>query len=251
MLPIENCSQLAAKDRLARPTCSTEIALPIRLAIVNSIFHSELTTGEFSTRDGGLQAWFTDWFEEQCEAAANQISAKTHQKLLQILAYIQKTCRTTSRNEVAKRLCTISSPMRPDLGPEYVDAKLNASLTLAARLWLSTSVDSLQHFFTPGYVLRWNSDQSLHDAFNSEFSSIPQSTTTVKLPRVFTAASLEKIAGINVQYTSSLADHLVLRDDDKTVMFFHRSWRSQRSPICMLVLWSRACQLYHIADLEA
>ncbi|KAL8877912.1 MAG: hypothetical protein Q9198_004171 [Flavoplaca austrocitrina] len=49
----------------------------------------------------------------------------------------------------------------------------------------------------------------------------PSSLDTVKLPQTFTAANLEKIAGIRIVWTNNLADHLLLRDDDTKVMLFH------------------------------
>lgn len=213
---------MSAKD-LARPLTDTDLTDPLRLAIVNGIFQSNLTTEEFLSRDGGLSAWFRDWVEEQCPAATNQVSAKTYQDLLQLLTCIQSHCQSKSRLEVTDQICAKFSSANPVLASDPQNAKLNASLTLAARLWLSISIDSLPHFFTPGYVIRWDSDQCLSDAVGKEFSPKSQSAETVKLPKVFTAANLEKIAGIQVQWTSNLADHLALKDDDKTVMFFHQA----------------------------
>lgn len=215
--------KIAAKDCLSRPVASTELPLPIRQAIINGIFQSKLTADDFSSRDNGLQSWFSDWFEEQCEAAATQVSTPTHQDLLQILNYLQSNSNTCSRADIADNLCTTSSPTRPALSLRPNDERLDASLTLAARIWLSISIDSLHHFFTPGYFVCWNSDQCLSDAIDREFSPKPQTTETIKLPKIFTAANLEQIAGIQVQWTSNLADHLVLKDDDKKVMLFHQA----------------------------
>ena len=210
---------------LTRPLTDTDLAAHVRLTVINAIFQINLTTEELLSRDGGLSAWFSDWFEEQCSAATSQVSARTYQDLLQILTCIQSSCQSapTSRLEITDQICAKFSSSHPVLAPEPKDAKLNASLTLAARLWLSISIDSLPHFFTPGYVIRWDSDQCLSDAVAKEFSSKSQTTETVKLPKVFTAANLEKIAGIQVQWTSNLADHLALKDDDKKVMFFHQA----------------------------
>jgi len=43
----------------------------------------------------------------------------------------------------------------------------------------------------------------------------------VKLEKIFNAMNLEHIAGIEVRWTSNLADHLRMRDDDKAVEIFH------------------------------
>ena len=213
---------MSATD-LARPITHTDLSTHLRLAIINGIFQSNLATEEFVSRDGGLSAWFADWFEEQCPAAANQVSAKTYQDLLHIVTCIQSNCQSISRLQLTDQICAKFSSANPVLAPDPQDAKLNASLTLAARLWLSISIDSLPHFFTPGYFIRWQGDQCLTDAVGKELSPKSQTTETIKLPKVFTAANLEKIAGIQVQWTSNLADHLSLKDDDKKVMFFHQA----------------------------
>ncbi|KAL8736847.1 MAG: hypothetical protein Q9181_002262, partial [Wetmoreana brouardii] len=90
-------------------------------------------------------------------------------------------------------------------------------------IWLSVSVDSLPHFFTPGHFVCWGSNQHLSEAIENEICPKVQTNETVKLPKVFTAANLEQIAGIQVQWTSNLADHLSLKDDDKKVMLFHQA----------------------------
>lgn len=221
-MPVKS-HNLAGQDLLSRPVASSELSLPIRQALANGIFQTTLTADDFASRDSGLQAWFSDWFEEQCEAAATQVSASTHNDLLQILNYLQSRGTFASRADIADKLCTTSSATRPALGLSPDDDRLNASLTLAARIWLSVSIDSLQRFTTPGYFVCWNRYQSLSEAVHKEFSSKAQTTESVKLPKVFTAANLEKIAGIQVQWTSNLADHLVLKDDDKKVMLFHQA----------------------------
>ena len=54
------------------------------------------------------------------------------------------------------------------------------------------------------------------------FSSRYNSTDLVKIPQSFTAAHLEQIAGIKVIWTSNLAGHLLLKDDDTKLMLFHQ-----------------------------
>lgn len=213
----------AVKDGLSRPIASSDLPLPTRQAIINGIFRTNLTTGEFLSCDNGLQAWFCDWFEEQCEAAATQVSTSTYNDLLQTLHCLQSSGNNTTRADIINQLRAMSPATKPAPGLNANDERLNASLTLAARSWSSVSIDSSKHFLTPGYFVCWNRDQCLGDVLSKEFSSTPQTTETVKLPRVFTAVNLEKIAGIQVQWSSNLADHLVLKDDDKKVIVFHQA----------------------------
>ena len=203
---------------LLQNIASTNLAAPTRQAIINRVFGLQLNEQEFLSRDNGFSAYFNDWYEEQCEAAAGEVSVKTHEELLQILAQLQLA--NESRGQVLNKL----SP--PSIGPLLVDQCLNASITLAARVWLAISIDSSQHFLTPGHLVAWDNgsddgklSQAVHDAL---WSNTP-TAEKVKLSKVFTAANLEKIAGIEVQWTSNLADHLSLRDDDTKVMLFHQA----------------------------
>ena len=43
----------------------------------------------------------------------------------------------------------------------------------------------------------------------------------VRLPHSFTAESIERIAGIEIRWTSNLANHLLLHDDDTKLFLFH------------------------------
>ncbi len=207
-------------DPLDWPLASTHsLALSVRRDIINEIFNLSLAEQDFRCRDNGLTAFFDDWFEEQCEAAASQLSVRTHRELLQVVAHIQSTDNREHRSMIAEKLRTSSSTAKtpPELAP------INASLTLAVRIWLSTSIDSLQHFVTPRHSVLWNSGRSLGDAIEDAFSPKGQSTEMIQLPKAFTAANLEKIAGIQVQWTSNLADHLSMKDDDTKVILFHQA----------------------------
>ena len=223
MVVNKNMGDTAVEDGLSRAIASSDLPLPLRRAIINGIFHINLTAENFSSYDRGLQAWFCDWLEEQCEAAATQVSTSTYNDILQVLNGLQSSSTDTPRAEIVEQLCTTHFATKPALRLDANDERLNASLTLAARLWLSVSVDSLPHFLTPGYFVCWNNDQPLSLALDQEFCFEPQTTETVKLPKVFTAVNIEKIAGIEVQWSSNLADHLALKNDDKKVILFHQA----------------------------
>jgi len=77
-------------------------------------------------------------------------------------------------------------------------------------------------------TIEWGHSQRL-SAYNGEeallskhLPSKSQSGDSVKLPQTFTAAHLEQIGGIEVIWTSNLADHLLLKEDDTKLMLFHQ-----------------------------
>ena len=207
---------MSAPGPLQQGVAVTGLPIALRQIIVNRIFGLDLSENEFTSRDNGLSAYFNDWFEEQCEAASAEVSAETLEELLDFVAYLQTT--NSSDGTISRKFSSSSGSF---------DAATNASLTLAARIWLSISVGSLSHYVTPGqdYVLWENNwehsklSKAVHDTLWPKI----QTAEKVKLPKVFTAANLETIAGIRIQWTSNLADHLSLRDDDTKVMLFHQA----------------------------
>ena len=201
---------------LQRHIASTKLPIGLRQIVINRIFGLDLSASAFGDRDNGLRAYFNDWFEEQCEAAVGEVSVETLEELLEFVAYLQST--NGSQGKICSKLSSISGNLDP---------ASNASLTLAARIWLSISVGSLSHYVTPGQDYNiWENNwehgklsKAIHDTLWPKL----QTSEKVKLPKVFTAANLEIIGGIRVQWTSNLADHLSLRDDDTKVMLFHQA----------------------------
>lgn len=190
---------------------STPVPQHSRQAIIRRIFNVELTNDNIGSIDR-LGAFF-DWYEEQCEAAAGQVSVHTHEEVLDIIALLQ--AKDLSRSDISTRL-------------QYHDCKLsdvgaiNASIDLAARLWLTLSIGSLQRSLTPGSTIDWNHGK-LADTLIDLLSPNFKLSDSVKFPKAFNAANLEKIAGIEVVWTSNLADHLCLKEDDTKVMLYHQA----------------------------
>ena len=210
---------MSAQGQLQRSIAVTGLPITLRHLIIERIFGLQLTDKEFASRDDGLSAYFDHWFEEQCPAAAAEASVENLEELLDFIAYLQST------NGSQEKLWKLCSKVVLAIGKP--DTASNASLTLAARIWLSISVGSLSHYGTPGqrYVLWENNwehgilSKVVHDTLWPKAQTVEK----VKLPKVFTAANLEMVAGIRVQWTSNLADHLSLRDDDTRVMLFHQA----------------------------
>lgn len=110
---------------------------------------------------------------------------------------------------------------------ELDDAKdiVEDSINLAVRLLLMIPIGG---FLTMGRSitlsgetkLNW-SDGTIKDLVNKEFVPQNRMKESVKLEKIFNAMNLEQIAGVDVRWTSNLADHLRMRDDDKAVEIFH------------------------------
>lgn len=69
----------------------------------------------------------------------------------------------------------------------------------------------------------WESS-SLRQCLDNYFNEAPKmSCESVKLPKAFNAWSIDTVGGIKVRLTDNLADHLLLVEDDTTVLVFHHA----------------------------
>ena len=184
---------------------STPVPQHSRQAIIRRIFNVELTNDGIDSIDH-LGAFFSDWYEEQC-------SVQTHEEVLGIITLLQSN--DLSRSDISSTL------QRHGCKESDVEA-INASIDLAARLWLTLSIGSLQRSVTPGSTISW-SHGKLADTLIGVLSPKFKLSDSVKFPKAFNAANLEKIAGIEVVWTSNLADHLSLKEDDTKVMLYHQA----------------------------
>jgi hypothetical protein len=71
-----------------------------------------------------------------------------------------------------------------------------------------------------GQVSRNWMSGSLRDLTNSTFPSTKELSGYTKLERLFTNRNIEPVADIQVIWTSNLANHLQLEDDDTKVRLF-------------------------------
>ncbi|KAK0673143.1 hypothetical protein QBC41DRAFT_343220 [Cercophora samala] len=101
------------------------------------------------------------------------------------------------------------------------DEECERSMDLAARLltmlWIGVPKDQVM----ARRCLRWEQG-TIRDFVSDFFKEAPKlSYERVRLPKSFNAWSISKIAGINISFTDNLADHLLLTDDDSTLLIFH------------------------------
>ena len=196
---------------LASSPSSTDFAT--RLATARHLFPSSDLRDpcDFKADLNGLETFFTDWFEEQYELYRPLLvpQVKTVGDILQVVDFLRK-----NGDDTRQRLLSKCDPLSGQ--------HANIALTFAASLWFSISFDQIHDIVRPGRYLEWHNASSLREAIRA-FPPRPVLSENVKLPKTFTAANLEQIAGIKVQWTSNLADHLVLKDDDTKVMLYHQA----------------------------
>ena len=171
------------------------------------------------------------YYARQCHDAlkdqGQHVLARTHQDILTIVEQIQEH---TPRHIIKERLRSQLSTRHPANEGEI----LESSIDLAARLYLMMNIGINKYPVSGQSQLIWDAG-SLKDFLDRHFDE-PQvlSNSNIKLERMFTARNIGRLAGIQIKWTSSLADHLrMINDDDKLVAIFHHaSFLKNQSRCC-------------------
>ena len=201
--------------------------LPSRYYFLCSVFDlksSELHMTTVQATDNAYESFFTR-YALLCKLAANkdrEVENVTHQHLVDIIVQLRDT-KAYNSPLLETRDAIIRTVMQD---PVVAHSKTLAEtlVELAAGLWLMLSISKYPGDISYDEPIIWEDDGSLVPLglIDKTFSNQYNSTDLVKLPQSFTAAHLEQIAGIKVIWTSNLADHLLLKDDDTKLMLFHQ-----------------------------
>ena len=189
-----------------------------RREFVNSLWKCDLPLENF--RIPGYEAFFR-YYQDQCTT----LLCENH-------------CQTKSHRELIRRALEISdqalsqSQLDEWLSSSEANEENRAWTLLTARVLSMVDIGGLRNGVRLGQVSRpWTSGR-LGDFLEATFPGTNEEPGDVRLEKLFTARNLERVAGIQVIWTSNLADHLLLEDDDNSVRIFahisflelHRNW---------------------------
>ena len=194
----------------------------LRCYFLNKIFGLGLDTEAVQAIDNGYESYFNRYVG-LCRLAANrnrEVESVSHWQMACIICLLHDR----SLNKIALVELSIGtlrgSVARKEDGNDLFD--LATILTdIAADMWLMMSVGSFPGNVSYDEPVLWKIE-SQGTLLERLFSPRHQSEDSVKLQQTFTAAHLEQIGGIQVVWTSSLADHLLLKNDDTQLMLFHQ-----------------------------
>ncbi|KAF4455853.1 hypothetical protein F53441_1885 [Fusarium austroafricanum] len=162
--------------------------------------------------------FYFKYYIKQCELIALHDGGchtplSTHED---IMAIVQLLRRSRTREEIRRQLllsCSLPGS----------EACCDHSIDLAARLLLMVEFGNLPYAYSGFRPIEWATG-SLKDFITERFESKPVlGHSKVKLDKIFNANNLGKIAGIEVVWTTNLADHLRLLKDDQAVAVFHHA----------------------------
>ncbi|KAG0644971.1 hypothetical protein D0Z07_9312 [Hyphodiscus hymeniophilus] len=191
-----------------------------KCAILNLLWGSNFTTGSFA-QDPLLGEAFLRYCNEQCRTAlARQDTVlSTHQDIVDIIRKLQDPL--VSRDDLKDDLRRRRAPHAMSL--DDYESVLSEAIDLGVRLWLMFDVGEMLHSFVPGQKsLVWEAG-FLKGLVQDHFSTHSTIRERVKLDRIFNARNLERIGGLQIVWTSNLADHLRLMADDTRVAIFHHA----------------------------
>lgn len=196
---------------------------PSRACFINTILDLSLDLAGLQCWDNGFEAFFSR-YATLCSLAANTNRAIvniTHWQLASVIRLLRDPG-NAPRNRLQLIDLVYNSPFftwDDSMGGEYLAPSL---LDLAVDVWSMLSIAKFPGDMSYDEPIPWEDDVTLTDVVHKCFPLHPFSQDMVKMPQAFTAAHLEKIGGIQVVWTSNLADHLLLKEDDTKLMLFHQ-----------------------------
>lgn len=114
----------------------------------------------------------------------------------------------------------IASHTNPNDVPSNVDA-INNTIDLCASLLLMTEIGQSQIGLSGHTPIHW-SGNLLKTALGEHFTAQRiLDVENLKLEKLFTGRNLGRIGGLQIIWTTNLADHLRLVDDSQSVFIFH------------------------------
>ncbi|KAI9764568.1 MAG: hypothetical protein M1840_008394 [Geoglossum simile] len=166
-------------------------------AIIARLWKRKLTALDYKKEASKYDTYFR-YYKDECKAWADGNSAVTHSHVAEIVDRLE----TETHNET-----------------------IDGSVALAVRLWLMLCVrapDDESHQIGQ-MKIPWKGGR-LDELVSKLFPSKHVLNDSVKLGKAFNALSLEKVAGIEIIWTSNLADHLRMMEDDTRVAIFHHAY---------------------------
>ena len=189
-----------------------------KCSILNTIFDCKYEPGDFQN-DSTLGEKYFEYYQNAVGNCRAHSTTDSHRKILDLVSLLKQPTATKSSTEstLAKKL--------PDDELDDSDDIIQDSINLAVRLlvMMPTGV-----FITRGRSvtvsgdtkLNWN-EGTITDLITNELAPENHMREAVKLEKIFNARNIERIAGIEIRWTSNLADHMRMRDDDTAAEIFH------------------------------
>lgn len=192
----------------------------LKREIIHRLWHQSKTVIELSD-----YAEYFDYHWQSCQnmrlgalSKADILAARTHGEILNIIDALW----SFQDSEFQVTRVTLRTVLKQKHFQEDSDERINVSIHLALRLWLTLNIrDSSPASTNRGVV--WN-DVSYLSTFVSEQFQGPTSDeprAKVSLGSDMTAVQLRKINGIAIEWISNIRDHLYYNNDRRILKVYN------------------------------
>jgi len=161
--------------------------------------------------------YFDTYYSSKCQHFSREggrhISTRTHSDVVQIASWILQD---EPRDAICSRLLDQLSSTERGTKQKAIET----SIDMCASLLAMVECGKQEFVFSGRRPILWR-EGSLRDCLAQRFTAQTSlDAGNVKLGKGFTARSLSRIGGIKIKWTTNLADHLLLTDDDQAVFVF-------------------------------
>jgi hypothetical protein len=212
---------LGQDDILSADLHKSPIPTPLKFSILKSFWGTALNSHTIANNEPELDPYFS-YYSEQCHLMlgdnGRHSAARNHHDISRIVQLFKEQ---RDRRRILDALRTEMHNMKLSIGEDM----LEGSIDLAARLYLMMNFGDVPNAFTSERALPWTTGSVQH--FLAEYL-VPRrvlSSESVKLQTLFNARNIQRLAGIKIEWTSDLGQHLrMIRDDEGVAIFHHASF---------------------------
>jgi hypothetical protein len=222
---------------LLPPNGGAKIPITLQTKIVRGLWSNQIS---IPFRPELYSAYFR-YFQLECESwqASGDVEIKTYGDLLDLVQHLKYN---RTENLVSSKLLSFFPEIknhqteRKGLGnvslpvalrhPDCQEESVHNALYLAIRLWLMINVGSLKsELFTGRSNVGWGRGDSIDGVISHTFRKGQPRVAPNRLrwPKTLNARGLERIGGLEITWTSNLADHLYFDEDLEKISLFHHA----------------------------
>jgi hypothetical protein len=215
----QNYMNLAQDHVLSADLHESPIPTPVKGAILQSFWETAINCQTIANTESELDPYFT-YYSQQCLLmlgdGGRHTAARKHRDISRI---VQRFKERRDRGGILNALRTEMHNMKL---PDEEDM-LQGSINLAARLYLMMSFGDVPNAAIPERALSWTVGSVQH--FLTEYLGPRQvlSSESVKLQKLFNGRNVQRLAGIKIEWTADLGQHLRMIHDDERVAIFHHA----------------------------
>lgn len=211
--------QMTSTHSLESPAQLAPISLDAKCSILRHLLDTDILPSAYYDGSIDYDVYFS-YYTEQCSVALHDggrhVSIRTHADILKVSQHLKKSL---DRHSIKQLL----SSNLPTPKPINEDELLNGSIDLVASHILMVEFGGLQYGIRGRKQVEWRVS-SLEESVSNHFSTPPiLGEESVKLETIFNVRNLGRIAGIEIEWTNNLANHLSLVDEDQKVVIFHNA----------------------------